>query len=68
LPISTILITQFPDEALAVDRVVVLNDGRIWNQGPPPEVFQRVDDLAAIGLEPPVQFYLRKIAHERGWI
>ncbi|HNR66760.1 MAG TPA: ATP-binding cassette domain-containing protein [bacterium] len=68
MPISTILITQFPDEALAVDRVVVLNDGRIWNQGPPPEVFQRVDDLAAIGLEPPVQFYLRKIAHERGWI
>ncbi|MBN1542763.1 ATP-binding cassette domain-containing protein [candidate division KSB1 bacterium] len=67
-PISTILITQFPDEALSADRVVVLHNGRIWDQGKPADLFERVDDLIAIGLEPPVRFRLRKIARERGWL
>ncbi len=56
--IACILITQFPEEALLAGRLIVLNQGRIFRAGTPADVFAEVDELLAIGLEPPLSFYV----------
>jgi len=57
-PVTTLLITQFPDEALHADRLLVFHNGRILMDDAPARVFARVDELLAIGLEPPLEFVL----------
>jgi energy-coupling factor transport system ATP-binding protein len=56
--IACILVTQFPDEALFAERLIVLDQGRLFREGSPAEVFAEADDLLAIGLEPPLSFYV----------
>ena len=51
--ISIINITHYMDEAAHADRIVVVNDGRVYMDGTPKEVFSRVEQLHAIGLEAP---------------
>jgi len=51
----TVVIAEHDVEALAahVDRIVVLAAGRVALEGRSPEVFGRVEELAALGLRPP---------------
>ena len=51
--VTVINITHYMEEAASADRVVVVNDGRIAMDGTPLEVFSRVDELHAMGLEAP---------------
>ncbi len=51
--ICVIQITHFMEEALAADRVVVMQEGRIRMQGPPEEVLRQREALLAAGLEVP---------------
>ena len=51
--ITVLNITHHMDEAARADRVVVINDGAIYMQGTPREVFSRMDELHAVGLEAP---------------
>ena len=51
--ITVINITHYMDEAARADRVIVINDGRMVLDGTPEEVFSRVDELHAMGLEAP---------------
>jgi energy-coupling factor transport system ATP-binding protein len=51
--ITVILITHFMEEAVAADRVLVMDSGRIALQGTPQEVFSRRADLRAMGLDVP---------------
>ena len=56
--ITCILVTQFPEEALFAERLLVLEHGRIFRDGQPDEIFAGVEELLAIGLEPPLPFFL----------
>ena len=51
--IAVLNITHYMDEAAHADRIVVVNDGRVYMDGTPAEVFSRIEDLHAIGLEAP---------------
>lgn len=51
--ITVLHITHNMKEALLADRVIVVNDGQLFLEGTPREVFSQVDALTAIGLEAP---------------
>lgn len=64
--ITTLFITQFPEEVLGFTRLLVLNEGRVVFDDKPQEIFQNVDELHAIGLPVPVEYevnhYLKQIS------
>lgn len=51
--ITVIHITHNMDEAARADRVVVINEGEIYLDGTPKQVFSRVEELRAAGLDVP---------------
>lgn len=51
--ITVLHITHNMDEAVRADRVVVINDGRVFLDGTPKEVFSRVRELRTVGLDVP---------------
>ncbi len=51
--ITVVLITHHMDEAARADRLVVMNRGKVIQDGPPREVFQQVEALKAVGLTVP---------------
>lgn len=59
--IATILVTQFPDEALHASRLIILHQGVIFRSGPPLDVFTAVDELLQIGLEPPMPLFIEAL-------
>ncbi len=65
--ISTIFITQYPEETLTFDRLLILNKGRIVLDDQPAEIFQKVKELKNLGLEVPAEFevnhYLKKLSN-----
>ncbi len=61
---GVVLITQFPEEVLALDRVLVMHRGRLIADDSPKGIFSRVDRLREIGLEPPVEFLAEAIWRE----
>ena len=50
---TIILVTHFMDEAVNADRVVVMNDGSVYFDGTPQEVFKHTEELKKIGLSVP---------------
>lgn len=59
-------ITHFMEEALAADRVVVMDHGRIMFDGTPDEVFAHEEELVALGLEMPFAARLASALRARG--
>lgn len=51
--ITVVLITHYMDEAALADRIAVIDHGRIFAQGSPQEIFSKVEELKAIGLDVP---------------
>ena len=51
--VTVVLITHHMDEAAQAGRLVVMAKGRIISDGPPKEVFQKVEELRAVGLTVP---------------
>lgn len=51
--ITVVLITHYMEEAENADRVVVMNDGRIIDDGTPKEIFKNVEKLKNVGLAVP---------------
>ena len=51
--ITLVLITHHMDEAAQADRLVVMAKGRVVADGTPRKVFQRVEELKAVGLTVP---------------
>ena len=51
--ITVLTITHYMNEAARADRVLVLNDGELYMQGTPAEIFSHPDRLAAIGIDVP---------------
>ena len=58
-PITTILITQFPEEALFANRLLIFNQGQVAMDGEPRALFERTEQLEKIGLEPPLELKVR---------
>jgi len=51
--ITVVLITHFMEEAESADRVIVMNDGEIIDDGTPKEIFKKVEKLKQVGLDVP---------------
>ncbi len=51
--ITIINITHYMEEAAMADRIIVLNDGKLYMQGTPEEIFSRESELLEIGLDVP---------------
>ena len=51
--ITVLLITHYMEEAIEADRIIVMDDGRIVMDGKPAEIFSRVKELKAYGLDVP---------------
>lgn len=50
---TVVHITHFMDEATEADRIIVMDEGKIKMQGKPREIFSRVEELNALGLDVP---------------
>ena len=50
---TVIHITHFMDEATNADRIIVMDEGKIKMQGKPREIFSKVEELNALGLDVP---------------
>ena len=64
--ITVINITHYMEEAARADRVIVINDGRMAMDATPREVFSRVSELHAMGLESPAGIELLAELSSRG--
>ena len=51
--ITVLHITHYMEEAVRADRVIVINDGELYMDGTPDEIFSRVKELREVGLEAP---------------
>ena len=63
LGVCVILVSHnMEDVARLAGRVVVMEDGAIVMDGPPREIFSRIDDLERAGLRPPdIQYLFRRL-------
>ncbi len=51
--VTVILITHYMNEAAEADRIIVLNDGKLYMQGTPERVFSNVEQLRSVALDVP---------------
>lgn len=51
--ITVVIITHYMDEAALADRVIIMNDGKVYMDGTPKEVFSHVNELRAVELDVP---------------
>ena len=56
--ITTIFITQFPEEAENADRLIIFKTGKIIMDDTPERIFRNADQLRECGLEPPISYQL----------
>ena len=54
LGITVVYITHFMEEAAAAQRVIVMEDGKVVEDGSPKEIFSRVDAMRKRGLDVPL--------------
>lgn len=50
---TILLITHNMEETVRADRIIVMNDGKVAFEGTPREVFSRVEEVKALGLDVP---------------
>lgn len=66
--ITVILVSHsMEDVARYVDRIIVVNDGRILFDDTPKQVFQHYKELESVGLAAPQVTYVVKALKEKGW-
>ena len=64
--ITVVMITQYMEEVVGCDRVVVMDGGRIAMTGTPRELFSRADELRACGLDTPDAVQMRDALVQSG--
>ncbi|MBQ3107773.1 MAG: energy-coupling factor transporter ATPase [Firmicutes bacterium] len=64
---TVVMITQYMEEAVLADRMLVLDRGRLLLEGSPREVFAQPSLLRAHRLDVPETAKLREALLERGW-
>lgn len=66
--ITVILVSHsMEDVARYVDRIIVVNDGKILFDDTPKQVFQHYKELESVGLAAPQVTYVLKALKEKGW-
>ena len=65
-PPSILFITQFAEEALFAERLLVLERGRLVMNGAPQELFMEVEAFRQLGLRAPVEFEVYHKLREQG--
>lgn len=66
LGMTVVIITHFMEEAAKADRVIVMDKGRIVMDDDPGNVFSRVDEITALGLEVPQVAMLVNLLRKKG--
>ena len=64
--ITIILITHFMEESVRADRVIVMNEGKIIQDGTPEEVFSSEQNIRSAGLELPHVVRIRNMLIDNG--
>lgn len=64
--ITVVNITHYLEEAFFSDRIIVMNEGQIFLQGTPREIFKQMDVLKSIGLDVPFSVELASRLRKRG--
>lgn len=64
--LSLITITHHLEEVTNADRLIVLNEGEIWIEGKPREIFEKKDELRHIGLGVPFVNELKESLEDCG--
>ncbi|MET3699906.1 energy-coupling factor transport system ATP-binding protein [Bacillus oleivorans] len=64
--ITVISITHDLEEAAKADRVIVLNQGQIYREGTPIEIFQLHEELVQLGLDIPFSVKMRQALKNQG--
>jgi energy-coupling factor transport system ATP-binding protein len=65
--VTIILITQFPEEALEADRLIIMDQGKIVRDDAPRIVFQNVKEIKEIGLDVPIEFEIIPLLLKKGF-
>ena len=63
---TVVWITHFMEEAAVADRLVVMNDGSVAMEGTPRQVFSRVKEIKALGLDVPPMAELAQTLRDKG--
>ena len=63
---TVVWITHFMEEAAIADRLIVMNDGSVALEGTPRQVFSRVEEIKALGLDVPPMAELAQTLRDRG--
>ncbi|MEW5571297.1 energy-coupling factor ABC transporter ATP-binding protein [Rossellomorea marisflavi] len=64
--LTVISITHDLEEASRADRIIVLNQGTVFKEGTPEEIFKLEDELTGLGLDSPFTIKLAGALKERG--
>jgi energy-coupling factor transport system ATP-binding protein len=65
--IMTVLsITHDLDEAARADRIIVMNQGKVYREGTPEEIFQLDEELIKLGLDMPFSVKAGKMLRQKG--
>jgi len=59
-----VFVTQYPDEALACDRLVVLGEGKVACDGPPADVFREAGRNGSLRIGIPASVELERLWEE----
>lgn len=63
---TVISITHDLEEAAKADRIIVMNHGEVYREGPPEEIFQMDEELVKLGLDIPFTVKMSKKLMEKG--
>ena len=63
---TVVWITHVMEEAAVADRLVVMNDGSVAMEGTPRQVFSRVEEIKALGLDVPPMAELAQTLRDKG--
>ena len=64
---TIVYITHFMEEAIAADRIVLMDAGRIVMDGTPHEIFAQPERVRALGLDIPLAADLAQRLRQGGW-
>lgn len=64
--ITVVLITHFMEEAAQADRVIVLSQGAVCEDGTPTEIFSKRSRMLELGLDVPVSAQMASLLSEHG--
>jgi energy-coupling factor transporter ATPase len=66
--VTVIHITQFPEEAVSADRILVMHEGKILLDGSPVQIFKQKDFLEKAGLNSPLAVKIASAFKQKGWL